>query len=318
MSQSTDDLAGQVVLVTGGTGGIGKATATELAQLGATTLVVGRNKERGQAAVADIIGDAGHDDVAFLSADLSSLAEVRELATTIRRRYDRLDVLVNNAGAMSADRHETVDGLELTFAMNVVSPFVLTNELLPLLERSAPSRIVNVNTQSFDLPWPFADYAAPDLDDLQLESDYNGMRAYVRSKTANLLWTFELARRLDGTGISVFAVNPGGADTGMQQEAQRAAPLPMRLLEAVLRPVMNRVLNTSVEAAANSSVMAAADPDLAAQSGLYLDPDGEPDSTISITRDQEMAAELWDVVAALAEVDLSAESEQPAQGIVSA
>ena len=318
MSQSTADLTGKVVLVTGGTGGIGKATATALARLGATTLIVGRSTERGQAAVADIIDAAGNDGVAFLSADLSSLAEVRELAATIKRRYDRLDVLVNNAGAMSADRDETVDGFELTFAMNVVSPFLLTHELLPLLRQSAPSRIVNVNTQSFDLPWPFTGYATPNLDDVQLETDYNGMKAYVRSKTANLLWTFELARRLEGTGITVFAVNPGGADTGMQRESQRAAPLPMRILGTVLRPVMNRFVNTSIEEAAHSTVIAAVDPDLAEQSGVYLGPDGEPASTASIARDQELATELWDLVAGVADVEPSDDSGKPVIEFVSA
>jgi NAD(P)-dependent dehydrogenase (short-subunit alcohol dehydrogenase family) len=294
MSEPTVDMADRVVLVTGGTGGIGKATATALARMGATTVVVGRDEERGQAAVDDIGATTGNDDVTFLSADLSVLAEVQTLAATVRERFDRLDVLVNNAGTLGAKRQETADGYERTFAVNVLSPFLLTHELRPLLEASAPSRVVNVNTQSVDLPWPFAGYATPDLDDLQLESGYNGMKAYVRSKTANLAWTYELADRFEGSGVTVYAVNPGGADTGLQRESQRAAPLPIRVLGTALGPVLMRYLNTSVQEAAYSSIYAATAPELAGTTGLYLDPTGNPTSSSTASRDDVMAEAIWE------------------------
>lgn len=303
MFESTVDMTDTVVLVTGGTGGIGKETATALARMGATTIVVGRNEERGQTAVDDIVDATGNEAVTFLSADLSSLADVRRLASTVRDRLDRLDVLVNNAGTLSAERRESVDGFEVTFATNVLSPFLLTHELLPLLEATAPARIVNVNSSNFDLPWPFSSYATPDFDDLELETGYNGMKAYTRSKTANLMWTYELARRLEGTGITVTAVNPGGADTQLQQEGQAAAPLPMRVIGIVMRPLVGRFMDMSLESAAYSSVYAATAPELAGMTGLYLDPKGNPDSSSSVSRDEGMATKLWDVLANLTDVE---------------
>ena len=304
MSELAVDMTDKVVLVTGGTGGIGKETATSLARMNATIIVVGRNEERGKTAVDDIVAATGNEDVTFLSADLSSLSDVRRLASTVRDRFDRLDVLVNNAGTLSAERRESIDGIERSFAMNVLSPFLLTHELSSLLEASAPARVVNVNTQSFDLPWPFTDYATPDFDDLQLESGYNGMKQYLRTKTLHLAWTYELARRFEGSGVTVYAVNPGVADTSLQAESRRAQPLPMRALMPLLGPVMTRFVNMSPEDAAYSSVYAATAPELAGMTGLYLDPKGNPDSSSSVSRDDCLARELWDVLADLTEVEL--------------
>src|SRR5438128_11385919 len=182
---------GKVVLVTGATQGIGKESAAALAKLGATVVMVGRDKARGEAALAEVKTRSGSDAVELLLADLSSIAEVRRLAAGFKARHDKLDVLLNNAGAINAGRKLSPDGLELTFAVNHLAYFLLTDLLLPVLEASAPARIVNVASDAHS-------GLKLDFGDLQSEKRYLSFEAYGRSKLANVLFTYELARRLEG------------------------------------------------------------------------------------------------------------------------
>jgi NAD(P)-dependent dehydrogenase (short-subunit alcohol dehydrogenase family) len=195
-------MIGKVCMVTGATNGIGQVTALELARRGGTVIVVGRNQEGALSTVNEIQQETGNQAVDFLLADLASHSQIRSLASEFLRRYKRLDVLVNNAGAMFLRRQESPDGIELTWATNHLSYFLLTLLLLDLIKNSAPARIVNVSSN--------AQYGNPvDFADLQNEKRYWFMRAYGRSKSANVLFTYELARRLEGTGVTANALHPG-------------------------------------------------------------------------------------------------------------
>ncbi|HEX3049482.1 MAG TPA: SDR family oxidoreductase [Aggregatilineaceae bacterium] len=201
---------GKVCLVTGATDGIGKVTALELAKRGAKVIGVGRNSTKIDATlreVGDILGS-----LEFLKADLSSLSEIRTLADAFRAKYDRLHVLVNNAGALFTTYRETVDGIEMTFALNHLSYFLLTNLLLDTIIASAPARIINVSSDAhYNNTIKFGD--------LGHKKNYNGWATYGASKLANILFTHELARRLAGTGVTVNAVHPGFVHTNFQTAA---------------------------------------------------------------------------------------------------
>ena len=211
MTEATTPMAGKSVLITGSTGGIGKATAIGLAGMGSRVAITGRDHDRVQAAVAEIRDTTGNPDVEGFVADLSSQAEVRRLAADILEAYPRLDVLVNNVGGFWATRHVTADRLERTFAVNHLAGFLLTNLLLDRLRSSAPSRVVTVSSAAHAM-------GAIDFDDLQGEHGYSGQQAYNQSKLANVLFTYELARRVAGSGVTANALHPGVVDTGFGAE----------------------------------------------------------------------------------------------------
>jgi len=190
------NLQQKTILVTGATNGIGKVTARELARMGASVVIVGRNPAKTQETVREIKTAAGHDRVDYLLGDLSVMAEVARVADEYRAKYNRLDVLVNNAGAYYQQRQMSKDGLEMTFALNHMSYFIMTLRLLDLLKASAPARIVNVSSEAHRQP-------SYDFNDMQ-SSNYSaaGFKAYGQSKLANVLFTNELARRLSGTGVT--------------------------------------------------------------------------------------------------------------------
>lgn len=199
-----EDLKGKICLVTGATSGMGEATAHALAQRNATVILVARDMGRAWATLGRIKSQTGNSSIEAMIYDLSSQAEVRQLAADFKSKYQRLDILVNNAGAWFNKRQLSADGLEMTFALNHLSPFLLTSLLMDLLKAAAPSRIVNVSS------YGHAKIKGMNFDDLQFQNNYgNGMRAYRQSKLANILFTYELARRLEGTGVTVNAVNPG-------------------------------------------------------------------------------------------------------------
>jgi retinol dehydrogenase 14 len=189
-------MAGRTVLITGATSGIGRATALGLARMGAHLAIIGRNRVRTEDAVREI-RTAGGGQVDLFIADLSAQSEVRRLAAEVLQSLSRIDVLINNVGGYWNTRHVTVDGLERTFALNHLAPFLLTNLLLDRLKQSAPARVVTVSSNAH------AQRRRIDFDDLQGERSYSGARAYSQSKLANLLFTYELARRLQATPSSI-------------------------------------------------------------------------------------------------------------------
>ncbi len=207
MTTAALSMKGKVCLLTGSSQGIGKATAVGLARLGATLILPVRDLARGEAVLAEIRALGEKTDVTLMQADLSSQASIRKLAEEFLQRHERLDVLINNAGGINMKRQLSPDGLELTFATNHLGYFLLTNLLLDRLKRSAPARIINVASNSHLR-------GRIDFDDLQGEKNYEGWRAYGQSKLANVLFTYELSRRLAGTGTTANCLHPGVVATG--------------------------------------------------------------------------------------------------------
>lgn len=207
MSNKTS-VSDKVCLVTGGTSGIGLETALALAKMGATVVVVGRNQAKTEAVVDQIKRDSGNDAVSFLIADFASQTSIRHLANAFLARHDRLDVLVNNAGLVVNDHVLTIDGVETTFAVNHLAPFLLTNLLLDRLKASAPSRIVTVSSGAQAM-------GQLNFDDLNGTKKFNGFRAYCQSKLANILFTYELAEQLKETGVTANCLHPGVISTSL-------------------------------------------------------------------------------------------------------
>ena len=272
-------LAGRNAVVTGGTGGIGKATARGLVALGARVAIVGRDPARLATAAEDLSRTTGDDEVDVFEADLSSQAQVRRLAARLEERYPRIDVLVNNVGGFWAHRHVTADGLELTFALNHLAPFLLTSLLVERMREQEHARIVTVTSSAEAL-------GTIDFDDLQGSRKYSGQRAYNQSKLADVLFTFELARRLRGTGVTVNAVHPGVTRTAFGAEDQ------MRFFEAtggLARPFMR-----SPERGADTVVWAASSPELDGVTGGYFH-DRRPKRPSKRSLDEATAKRLWQV-----------------------
>lgn len=272
-------LTGWNVVVTGGTGGIGHATARGLAALGARVAIVGRDRARAEAAAESLREASAGGEVDAFEADLSSQAHIRRLAADLQERYPRIDVLVNNVGGFWAHRHVTEDGLEWTFALNHLAPFLLTNLLVDRMRAQGRARIVTVTSSAESL-------GRIDFDDLQGSERYSGQRAYNQSKLANVLFTYELARRLDGTGVTANVVHPGVTRTAFGAEDQ------MRLFAAtggIARPFMR-----SPERGADTVVWAASSPELDGVTGGYFH-DRRPKRSSKASHDQETARRLWQV-----------------------
>jgi NAD(P)-dependent dehydrogenase (short-subunit alcohol dehydrogenase family) len=246
---------GKVCLVTGATSGIGMVTAEALAQQGATTLLVARNPERGAAAVQRIRQATGNPAVEMLLADLSTQADVRRLAHECQRRSPRLDVLVNNAGALFSGQALSADGIEMTWALNHLAYYLLTNLLLDTLKASAPARIVNVSSDAHR-------HAHLHLDDQQGRQRYGGWRAYAQSKLANVLFTYELARRLEGTGVTANVLHPGFVATNFGRQN--------RSLTALLFRTLQRVAALSPEQGAETMMYLATSPEVEGVTGQYF------------------------------------------------
>ena len=251
---SNGGMEGKIVLITGGTSGIGRAAATALAATGAEVVVSGRNRERGEAAVAEIRRASGSEKVSLMIADLAVQAEVRKLADDFKEQHDRLDVLVNNAGLIRSKRAETPDGIEMTLAVNHLAPFLLTNLLLDLLRESAPSRIITVSSEA-------RRSARLDFDDLQSERRYRAFPVYGMTKKANILFTYELADRLAGTGVVANCLHPGGVNTGFGDDDCS----PGILLFRAFKPFMR-----TPEQGAKTVIYLASSPEAGEMSGMYL------------------------------------------------
>jgi len=277
MADSSGLMAGKTVLVTGGSGGIGKATAAGLAAVGAGVGIVGRDLTRTRAAAADIAATSGNPAVAAFGADMSSQDEIRRLVREVLHACPRLDVLVNNVGGFWATRRVTADGLEHTFAVNHLAGFLLTDLLLDRLKASAPARIVTVSSGAHA-------NGRMNFDDLQGEHGYSGQRAYNQSKLANVMFTYELARRLEGSGVTATVLHPGVVRTGFAAED----PSP---LWKILLPLIRPLLKTPEKGAA-TSIYLASSPEVEAVTGKYF-VNSKPKTSSKLSYDEAAAARLW-------------------------
>lgn len=279
------DMTGRVCLVTGGNSGIGKEAAVGLAKLGATVVIVSRNADKGEAALVEIRTRSGNPNVDMLQADLSSQDSVRQLADEYRRRYKKLHVLVNNAGVFLPKRVVTVDGLEAMFATNHLGHFLLTNLLLDLLKASAPSRIINVTSSAHH------GYQI-NFEDLMGEKKYSSFQAYGRSKLANVLFTYQLAKKLEGTRVTVNCLHPGVVRTGFGKDQRGFFSIAVR----VVSPFM-----MSAEKSARAAIYLATAPELKNVTGKHF-AKGKEEKSSKESYDPLMAERLWQVSAELTEL----------------
>ena len=284
MTTTKDDLLrGRICVVTGSTSGLGKETAVGLAKLGATLVLVCRDRERGERVRREIEDRTGNRDTELAIADLSDPASIHDVAREIILRHPAVHVLVNQAGLVTNRREVTPGGLERMFAVNHLAYFALANRLRPALEAGAPSRIINVGGGI---------QAAGDIhfDDLQAERRFGWFRQLAQSKLGNVLFTYEMARRLDGTGVTVNCVDPGGVRTSL---GKNTGGLP-RLLMSVFRPLF-----ATAEAGAEPSIWLASAPELEGVTGRYFQKKKQAKSSPR-SYDEDLAARLWDVSAKLA------------------
>ena len=274
------DVRGKTALVTGATSGIGLEASLQLARQGARVIMVGRDPARTEAAVADVIARSGSKDVLHFLCDFSSQAEIRKLADAVLARVDRLHVLVNNAGGVNKTRRLTVDGIEATFAVNHLG---YTNLLRDRLVKSAPARVVTVASIGHRR-------GTLDFDDLGFERGYGVMKAYCRSKLANVLFAAELSRRLASTGVTSNSLHPGAVATNIWSGAPVWAK---PIIFLFFRPSF-----ISVPEGARGMVMLATDPALEGVTGRYYE-NGQAIDPAPLARDQALAKRLWDVSAAM-------------------
>jgi len=272
-----------ICVVTGATSGIGKETAVALAKGGASVAVVCRTRDRGEAALAEIRRRSGNAAISLFVANLSSLRAIRAVAAELQAALPRIDVLVNNAGLALRDRIVTEDGFENTFAVNHLAYFLLTRLLQPTLVASAPARIVNVSSEAHR-------WGAIRFDDLMGEQTYDGWKAYAQSKLANVLFTYELARRLDGTGVTANCLHPGLVGTAFASRG----PTTIRILSRLARPFLR-----SPASGAATSVYLASSPEVATVSGQYFSGRRARRSS-KASYDGAVAARLWGVSERLA------------------
>ncbi|GAC1535668.1 MAG: SDR family oxidoreductase [Herpetosiphon sp.] len=279
MPETTMPLQGKRVMVTGATGGIGLVTAQELARQGAEVIVVGRDSNRCAAAVAQIKAQTGNNAVTAMVADLSSQQSILTLADDFKRLHNRLDVLVNNAGLLFMKRQQSVDGIEMTFALNHLGYFLLTNLLLDTLKASGPARIVSVSSSAHAQPG-----AKINFDDVEGKQSFSGLRAYGQSKLANVMFTYDLARRLQGTGVTANCLHPGIVATNFGVNNGG-------LYRTVLRPLFN-LISTSTEKGAETSIYLASSPAVAGVTGKYFAKQ-KPVASSKASYDQAAWQRLW-------------------------
>jgi NAD(P)-dependent dehydrogenase (short-subunit alcohol dehydrogenase family) len=274
----THEMAGKTCLVTGANSGIGKETALGLARMGARVVLVCRNRQKGELALSEIQRETGSTGLDLLIADLSSLGSVRALAAQVHQRYPRLDVLINNAGTAVPSRTLSADGIEMTLAANHLGPSLLTLLLLDRLKASAPSRIVNVSSDAHR-------NARLDMDDLQYaRRKYNALAAYGQSKLLMNAFTFELARRLEGTGVTANCLHPGVVATNIWPPD---APWFFKVAIAVIKPFM-----LSARRGAEVSLYVATSPEVANVSGQYFVKSKVVEPS-RLSRDPMIIADVW-------------------------
>jgi NAD(P)-dependent dehydrogenase (short-subunit alcohol dehydrogenase family) len=274
-------MRGKVVMVTGANAGIGKEITQGLAGMGANVVMVCRDRAKGEAARADIQQKTGNQNVELLIADLASQQAIRNVVKEFEASHANLQVLVNNAGVLLSQRVETVDGLESVFATNHLGPFLLTNLLLPVLKAGAPARVVTVTSQVEGM-------GKLDFEDLQSAKSYSEVRSYNASKLANLLFAYELARRLAGTGVTSNAVEPGFIKSNMK------VPFPFSLFSFMRKTPAD---------GAKPTVFLASSPDVEGVSGRLFSNKGVPGNSSKLSNDESVARRLWKVSAELTHLD---------------
>jgi NAD(P)-dependent dehydrogenase (short-subunit alcohol dehydrogenase family) len=276
---------GKICIVTGSNSGIGKETALALAKMGAKVVMVVRSQERGEKAQKEIIKQTGNNSVDLMICDISSMDSIRRFAKEFKNKYKRLDVLVNNAGAMFNKREVTPEGFERTLAVNYLGPFLLTHELLDLLKSSTPSRIVNVSSG-------LAKNGKVDLDDLQSEKNYRGTKAYsqvrapvyANTKLMVMMFTYELARRLEGTGVTANVLMPGFVATNL---GKNSGSLSSSLMFKMVRP-----MQISPKKGAETTVYLASSSEVTNLSGKCFAKKKET-TTCPASYDENLQKQLW-------------------------
>ncbi len=268
-------MTGKVCVITGSNAGIGKETALGLARMHATVVMVCRDGLRGSTAQHELKQQSGNDSIELMICDLASQNSIRRLASELKERHDRLDVLINNAGVLLREHSLNEDGIENTFAINHLGYFLLTNSLLEVLKKSTPSRIVNVASTAHK-------YGKLDIGAWVTGADYSAFNAYANSKLANVLFTYELARRLEGTGVTANCLHPGAVGTNLF----RGLP---GFLEALIKLVTLRP-----ERGARTSIYLASSPDVEGVTGMYFAKRKEQRSSPE-SHDHNAARRLWEV-----------------------
>ncbi len=276
-SHSTSDMTGKVCIVTGGNSGIGKEAAKGLVALGADVVIICRDRTKGEAALSEI-RQAGKGSAELIVADISSLSQVRAGVDEFERTHRRLDVLVNNAGVILTKRIVTADGYEQTFATNHLGHFLLTDLLMDTIKKSSPSRIINLTSQAHR-------GARIDFEDIQGEKHYSAYKAYSQSKMANVLFTYELAKKLEGTGVTVNCLHPGVVRTGFGHDTGGL----LSMIISIGSPFF-----ISAKRSAKAVVYLASSPDLVTTSGKFFSKSKEAKSSRE-SYDEEAAKRLWDV-----------------------
>ena len=293
MTETATSMAGKVCLVTGATGGIGLITAQELAERGATVVLVSRSAAKCAEAVANIKAQTGNDQVSYLAGDLSSMAQVHTVAEQFQAQHGRLDVLVNNAGAVFSSRQVSADGYEMTMALNHLNYFYLTQLLQDRLLASAPARIVNVSSDAHKM-------GSMRFDDLMSERDYSAFGVYSMSKLANVLFTYELDRRLEGSGVTANVLHPGfvASNFGRSNGGMWNMFMPVVQLFAI-----------SPQRGAETSIHLAASPAVEGVTGQYFD---KKRAVASSPASHDIAAQrrLWEVSEQLVEKTFNAEAQR--------
>lgn len=271
------EMQGKVCIVTGSNSGIGKETASALASMGATVVMAVRNQERGKKARAEITEVSGNDATDLMICDVSSTSSIRSFTKELIGKYNRLDVLINNAGAVFSKRETTVDGFESTFEVDYLGMFLLTHKLLPLLRSSAPARIINLSSGLYKS-------GRLDLNDLQSEKSYNGMQVYANAKLMVLMFTYALARRLEGSGVTANAVMPGFAATNL---GRNTGSLRQSIMFKLVRP-----MQISPKKGAGTSVYLASSDEIRDVTGKCFAKKQEV-TTAPVSYDKELQEKLW-------------------------
>ncbi len=286
MQKGSGEMSGRICMITGTTSGIGKATALGLAKMGATVVMVSRDEARGRAAMDDIKKITANESIDLIVADLSSQESIHNLSEDFRDKFQNLHVLINNAGLTAEHQTLSVDGIDKLFAVNYLAPFLLTNLLLDLLKASAPARVVNVSSGAHS-------FGRINFDDLQGKKR-SAMRAYGDTKLALQLFTNELARKLEGTGVTVNALHPGVVATNIN--SRDSSPFMLRLFWKILKPLMS-----SPEKGAQTSIYLASSPEVDGVSGKYFVKKKEKKSSKE-SYDESISQRLWQVSAELTKV----------------